>query len=286
MPEVLIIGGDGFIGGAIASHFQESATGVTVTTRKRNGEAGGCIFLDLADEPNDWPPLPPADLWVLSAAVTLLSDCRENPEISHKINVEAPVALARLGIDAGAQVVFLSTNQIFDGTVAHRGPDDPPSPLNIYGHQKAEAERRMMELGIGVTVVRMTKVLSPGSGLIHGWIDDLHHGRSIAPFKDVVFSPVPISILGGFMKKMIERRTPGIIQISGPRDISYVDAVNHIVARLGFDASLVEATSAREAGVPAEHCPSNTTLNTSRLNDEFEISIPDALDVLDDVYGL
>ena len=81
---------------------------------------------------------------VLAAAVTKLDACERDPEATARVNVEANLALAAMLASQGVYVVFLSSNQVFDGTRPHRLGSEPTSPQTVYGRQKAEVESRLL----------------------------------------------------------------------------------------------------------------------------------------------
>jgi dTDP-4-dehydrorhamnose reductase len=89
--------------------------------------------------------------------------CEENYPATYAINVTATVELAERLIEAGAFVVFLSTNLVFDGTLPRGLPITRLNPQTAYGQQKAEAEQTLLDMAPDcVAIVRLTKVLDRG----------------------------------------------------------------------------------------------------------------------------
>jgi len=287
VPKVLIIGGDSLLGRALTQRLIDGGIDVTVTSRGKNAAEDGRIRLDLAQPPEEWPSLPAADCWVLCAAVSRLAECRDDPALSHRINVEAPVALGRRAAEGGAQIVFLSTSQVFDGSIAHCPPGSPVCPQNLYGRQKAEAESRLAETSNrALAVVRLTKVLDPTSALINGWIAALREGMPFHPFRDMVLSQVSLAGAIRILERVIDRRSTGVLQVSGPRDITYEDAAKHIARRFGADLRLIEATSAAEAGILPEERPAHTTLDTSRIGDANFGMFPEDMETSKEMHAI
>ncbi len=283
---VLIIGGDSLIGGTLADRLSGLGRDVTVTTRRESANAASRIALDLSHQPDTWPAMPDAGVWVICAAVTKPSNCRASPEESFRINVEAIGHLAQAAARANARVIFLSTNQVFDGTVPHRRADDKHCPITEYGRQKAAAEDRVLDASADFSVVRLTKVLEPGFDLMKGWIRDLGQGREISPFSDMVMAPVALDTAVNVLVTIMDKRASGIFQVSGPEDISYADAASHLALRLGAAPALVHPIRGGVSILLPEETPRHTTLDTDRLTEETNIRFPDAFDVLDHVYQL
>lgn len=111
--------------------------------------------LDVADEAavvaavRDHGP----DLVVHAGAWTDVDGCQQDPDRAHRVNALGTWWVARACHLAGAGMVYVSTDYVFDGT-APRDADgdprpytefDPVDPLNVYGASKAAGERLVRE---------------------------------------------------------------------------------------------------------------------------------------------
>ncbi len=281
VPSALIVGGDGGIGSALWRQLRQ--TGEAVTATSRHGTEG-TLALDLATAADSFPLPPNIESAFLCAATTNLAHCEDSPTESAAINVEATVTLATRLVDAGAFVLFPSSNLVFDGSVPMVDAQAPTSPLTEYGRQKAEAERRLLELGDSVAVLRLTKVVHPRLPLFLEWRQALAAGETIHPFFDLLLSPVSLELAVQAMICISEQRKGGLFQLSADRDLSYEEAAQRLVHSVGADASLVQPHSSSEAGVPLARRPSHTTLNGQRLRRECAIAPPSAESTLDAVF--
>lgn len=277
---VLIVGADGTIGRRLAAAYEAAGKTVWQTTRHRDRVGGQRIFLDLSQDMAHWslPPVPIRTA-ILCAAVTSLESCRLDPDHSRLVNVVGTIVLAGRLIAAGAFVVFLSTNLVFDGETQFAKPTDLVNPRTEYGRQKAEAESQLSVWGEQITIVRFSKVLSPDMPLFQGWIRDLKAGKVIHPFSDMVMSPVSLAFGVKVLLGVTERRVPGIFQVSAMQDVSYAVAAQHIARKLGADTKLIQPTSFRESLVG--FTPQNTSLDSSRLVD-FGLRAPHAMDAFEE----
>ena len=68
-----------------------------------------------------------------------------------------------------------------------------------------------------------------------------------------------------------------MFQLTGPRDLSYLEIGRHIAAELGVARALVSEGTTVEAGLPAGSGRMHTTLDLSRLRDGYGIMAPDVL---------
>jgi dTDP-4-dehydrorhamnose reductase len=272
-----IVGGDSQIGSALARTAAERGCEVVRSSRRGTQSA---VPLELSADPATWPLPERADVVFLCAAATSMDECRTRPAETRLVNVERTVYLARHFAAHGSQVVFLSTNQVFDGTRPHRRAEEPPCPVSEYGRQKAETERATLE--VGGTVVRLTKVLPPAPPLFAKWRDQLLRGEPIEPFADLVFAPIPMASAVETLIAVGRQRVAGIVQISGDCDISYADAARHLAERIGARGDLIRPTLAANRGMPAEVRPPHTTLDSSEL-EALGIQIPRVAETLRDL---
>src|ERR1700680_4317341 len=282
----LIVGGDSEIGAAAYRAMQAQGAAVAATTRRSEHVAPDRPFLDLAAPLNDWAPPPGTQAVCLCAAIARLAACAGDPEGSARINVVQTLALAEKCLARGIAVLFLSTNQVFDGRTPHERAEAPHSPVSEYGRQKARAETALlgqMESRAPVAILRRGKVVSATMPLIGGWIKGLTAAKPIRVFNDLKLAPTPTDLVCTAIAALLQDRARGIFQLTGPRDVSYADIGGFLAAYLDADQKLVTQASAREAGLPEGATPSNTTLDSSRLRAHYGLEAPDVWDVFERV---
>ena len=82
------------------------------------------------------------DVVVNAAACTDVDACALDPELARRINGHAAGAVAAAAASAGALVVQVSTNEVFDGALERPYVEgDEPRPLNAYGASKLVGEQ-------------------------------------------------------------------------------------------------------------------------------------------------
>jgi len=281
----LVVGADGQIGRALLAELAAGGDHVIGTSR-RDPPQPGRIYLNLAAEPAEWKLPASVATAYLCAAVTSQQACRQDPSGSRRVNVERTVELARMLIAEGALVVFLSTNLVYDGSVAFRRAEDPPCPLTEYGRQKAEVERQLLAYGDRAAVVRLTKVFSQPTALLAGWRAALEKGDTIRPFSDMVMAPVPLPFVVRALAQIGRVRRSRMFQISGNRDVTYAEAARYLAGRLGVDPKLVQPVQSIHASSTLDPLPAHTTLDTSRLRAELRLEPPDVWQAIDYAVGL
>ena len=275
-PVTLVVGSDGLIGRALMTHMEVAASPVIGTTRRKETVDERHIYLDLSQDVDGWESPQPIAVAVICAGVTRLEACRKDPEASAHVNVQSIGALAKTFASDGTFVVYLSTNQVFDGTTPHAEAKGALCPVTEYGRQKAEAERQIGRVADSAAIVRLTKVLGPTEPLFVRWCEALRIGTQIEPFSDLYMAPVPLACAVSILQVVCERRLPGVLQVSGPADISYAEAARMAARLMEADPTLVRPVEASSSGHYSEPVPRHTTLNTDRLKSALGVVPPDS----------
>jgi dTDP-4-dehydrorhamnose reductase len=113
----------------------------------------------------------------------------------------------------------------------------------------------------------------------------LARGEAISAFTDMTLAPTPMASVTTAIGSLLSERASGIFQLTGPRDVSYADVGHFLAGKLGVDFSLVQAASARGAGLPEGATPLHTTLDSSALRNRFGIEVADVWQVIESVTG-
>jgi dTDP-4-dehydrorhamnose reductase len=276
----LIIGADGMLGAAVAARLEASGKAVIRTSRRGAPDA---IPLDLATLPASWTPPSGIGAAIICAAITSTDECLTHPDECRRVNVEATCALGRRLADAGIRIVFLSTNLVFDGSTPFTPATAPRHPHTAYGRMKAEAEERLLALGTGTTVVRLTKVISRSLPVINRWRDSLARGQPIRPLKDLVIAPVSLELATTVIAAAAGEALGPILQVSARAEVSYADMAARLARRWGAAADLVRPATAAEVGLTLEHLPAHTTLDASLVRDRLGIGQPNPWAAIDGV---
>lgn len=271
----LVVGGESMVGAALVQRLTRSGMNVRGTTRRHDAITDTNLFLDLSPVPDNWSPPEPVDVAILCAGVTRLKACKEQPEESRRINVEGIVKVAEILRKQGAFIIYLSTNQVFDGTQPLVTPSSFTAPVTEYGRQKAEAEQSLSKAGSVDAIVRLTKVIGPVNALIEGWKRDLLSGHTITPFSDMTLAPVPLSSVLSILTMIAQERRSGTFHVSGERDITYAEAARIGAEVLHVSPELVQPMLSVQADPDSEPSPINTSLNIDLLKATFGIAPPE-----------
>jgi dTDP-4-dehydrorhamnose reductase len=281
---ILVIGGDGLVGGAVASALAAKGRIVHRTTR-RVSHKDSDIFLDLADPSLGSAPLPEVETAIFCAAVNGFARCRADPRHAYQVNVNATHVLTRRLATRGCRVIYLSSSAVFNFQRPRVQADDPVCPNTVYGKNKALAESAVLATDTRNTVVRLTKVLTLDTAHFRMWLNALKSRHRITAYSDLHFCPITAEHAAGAIVKIIDQGSGGIYQVSGADDISYARAARYLAKRMERDESLVLADTAASNGIPPEEVAAFTSLDISRFAALTGERAPSPFEVLDTVFN-
>lgn len=253
---ILIVGGSSHIGQALVKRLDPIHYQCILTSRNK----AMCLhdesikYLDL-DDTNSFQSLQDEnfDVCVFLAALTDTQVCEKYPELAQRINVENTKLLMHFLLDENmvSRLVFLSTNQVFDGTTPYPDIEQPIHPFNNYAQAKAEVENYLLALPNEVAIVRLTKVLCENDAFFESRVQDIARANGVSVFNDMYISPISIDLVVTFLNDLIDAKTLNqkIYQLSGQENYSYYDVLRFLALGFGLEGALVASESKHTKGI-------------------------------------
>jgi dTDP-4-dehydrorhamnose reductase len=150
-----VVGGAGQLGRELVRAFQTAGDDVRSLARPEVDLESPATLEAIAQ----WG----AEIVVNSAAWTDVDGCALDPERAMRINGEGAGHVAAAAERAGAVIVQVSTNEVFDGSSERPyREDDRPSPMNPYGASKLAGERVVAAANPRHLIVRTAWLFSDG----------------------------------------------------------------------------------------------------------------------------
>lgn len=273
-PCELIVGGDSKIGRQLQLCLFACGIKPVVSTRRAQRSGENVLRLDLSQLSFEGLDRPIGVAW-LCAGTTSLEACYRDPEATRQVNALGTKRLAERLLNAGAFVVFLSTNLVFDGERPFVSAQAPRWPRTEYGRQKAIVEEFLETHRERAAIVRLTKVLSPGEFRFRQWRHRLASGGEVRAFGDLPFSPLSQAQVAEALMRIGRGRMAGVWQLSGAEELTYREAALRIAAAVGADPAQIVGASASELGY-YDCLPKHATLDVSRAKEVLHFSPPPA----------
>ncbi|WP_375749466.1 SDR family oxidoreductase [Vibrio sp. HN007] len=147
---ILITGANGFFGTRFINKYQDKFD-ITPTDVEQ-------LDITDADQVNKIFAEVKPDYVIHAAAIAVTDFCNKHPDIAHKVNVQGAINVAKACKEQGSKLVFISTEQIFNGN-EESGPyseEHTPNPDTVYGQNKLEAEHELKSILEEMWILRFT----------------------------------------------------------------------------------------------------------------------------------
>jgi dTDP-4-dehydrorhamnose reductase len=211
------------------------------------------------------------DWVILSAAYTDVDGCESNRDLAFAVNCEGAVNVAQAARAAGARLLFLSTDYVFDGT--KRSPyeiTDARNPTSVYGESKARAEERLQEILPEVCIARTSWLFGHGGKCFPATILKLASTRpEISVVNDQRGSPTFTSDLASALVQLCRANAQGIVHVTNSGNCTWYDFAAEIVRAAGLPTKVNPVTTAefpRPARRPAYSVLSPDSLHALNIH--------------------
>ena len=186
------------------------------------------------------------------AAWTDTAGCEADPARALQVNGEGTRIVAEACARAGAAMLYVSTNEVFDGEKAEPyQEEDEPNPLNAYGRSKLEGERYVQTLLERHYVVRTSWLYGPGRVSFPEKIVQAARERGrLRLVTDEVASPTWTVDLAGAIASLIQKPAWGVYHLTNHGYCSRLEWAVEILRLSGVEGVPVEPTTQREFGAP------------------------------------
>jgi dTDP-4-dehydrorhamnose reductase len=162
-----------------------------------------------------------------AAAYTLVERAESQPDAAFAVNGTGVATLARAVAAAGARLVHVSTDYVFDGSAGVPADESAPTaPLNVYGRSKLEGERHVREiLGEGGLTLRTAWLYSArGKSFLGTMLRRMRADELVRVVCDQVGTPTSATSLAEAVWRVCERpRLHGLLHWTDAGVASWYD---------------------------------------------------------------
>jgi dTDP-4-dehydrorhamnose reductase len=277
---LLVTGGNGLLGTKLIELCLrgDSVRPVSVSRGPRsNAYLGDFEFhqLDVTDSsrlPDLLERLRPS--WVIhTAAMTDVDGCERQPQAAWRTNVAGAEVVARACQAAGAHLVHLSTEYVFDGTAGPYTEDDPTNPISVYGRSKLASEAIVQQLcpaaAIGRTTVLYGQAPNARANFVTWLISELRAGHSVRAVDDQIGSPTLADNLAEMCLALALGGAGGVYHTVGADRLDRYTFACLVAEVFGLDAELIQPVSTASLNQAAPR-----PLRAGLLIDKFRRDFP------------
>jgi len=208
------------------------------------------------------------DVVVNCAAWTAVDACESDPARALADNGLAVRWLAEGCHMAGARLVQISTDYVFDGLLDRPYVEsDTPSPQSVYGSSKLVGETEALALGPAATIVRTSWVCSRhGSNMVKTIMRLAAERSELAFVDDQVGHPTFTSDLAPMIRRLAIDGRSGIHHVTNQTATSWYGFACEVVTAMGKDPAMVRPITTAELQPPRPaRRPANSVLDNAVL---------------------
>ena len=207
------------------------------------------------------------DLVINAAAYTKVDDCEKNEFLAHKINAQAPTAIAIAVAKLGSVFVHFSTDYVFDGSKkAGYLETDKPNPINAYGRTKLAGEKGIAKSGLkNYHIIRTSWLYGlGGKNFVETMLTLSAMGKPIKVVNDQFGCPTLTQDLAEATKEILENRLPaGVYHCANSGVCSWYEFAKEIFKVFDVNADLNSCIT-KEYPTPAER-PQYSVLKSKKI---------------------
>ena len=247
----LVTGGRGMLGTDVGRALSErGATDVRLL---------GSSDLDITDRDAVLAAVTDVDVVVNAAAYTAVDAAESDEDAAFAVNALGAENLALAARAAGARLVQVSTDYVFDGSGVEIGiepyPEDAPlAPLGAYGRTKAEGERRTRAAHPDGTLIVRTAWLygAHGTNFPRTMVRLAGVNDTVSVVADQIGQPTWTYDLARWIIDLIEVDAPaGVFHGTNSGQASWFEFAQHVYGSAGLDPARVLPTTSAEFVRPA-----------------------------------
>jgi dTDP-4-dehydrorhamnose reductase len=260
-----VIGASGYVGRFLWASYQAEFPGAV-------GTSFSCTEPGLVPFDIRKPTLAPLQLEdcvhgavLISSAKPNIDFCQREREAALAVNVTGTLELVRQIAATSMQVIFISSDYVFQGESGAYTEASVPAPTTEYGRQKALVEKEIPNITDNYLILRLSKIF----GLVRGdrtLLDDLAsnlaEGKKIRVAQDQFFCPTYVGDVVNAVHFIQARGLRGLVNLCSPEVWSRHQIALAMRPELSAAPELIEAINLHDIPTMAGR-PLNTSMRCS-----------------------
>jgi len=253
--KAMITGAAGLVGRAVAEAWARAGDQIVGFDH---------AALDITDEQEVYATIERErpEVLINCAAWTDVDGCELNPERAQTMNARGPHLLARACRRAGALLITISTDYVFDGEKdGFYTQRDQPNPQSAYAVSKLAGERLAQTAWARTIVVRSGYIFGHGgTNFLSSIVERAQRGERLRAINDSYGTPTYAPHLADRLRQLAQLDLPGTYHVvNSGAGASFEDFARLALAYAGLEIDLVEGVSMRTLTRPAPR-PQNSRL--------------------------
>lgn len=275
--KILLYGGTGFVGSAIADAFKDVYTIVAPS----HTEVDMADFYHLKENIFQTKP----DLIIYATGLASVDRCEQEPELACLLNTKVPRVIASEAAMLEIPLYYISTDAVFRGDKKDSPytEEDTVDPLSVYGKTKQKGEEVVLKYGNRNAIVR---IICPFSNFYPKKTDfarlaaeKLSKNELFTGITNQILNPLYLPYLTNALLKLIETGVFGIYHLGSTDSDTNYNIVKRLAKMLNLDVALITPISLKtflknKRALRSQYC----WLDVSKFQKEFGEGILHNLD--------
>jgi dTDP-4-dehydrorhamnose reductase len=254
--QIVVLGGRGMLGTDIVKVCEQNDIKAEVLDLPQ---------FDITDAEQLKEAVAGSEIVVNCAAYTNVEKAESEPELAYKVNAEAVGRLGRFAKVAGAKVLHISTDFVFDGKSSRPYVEaDATNPINTYGKTKLAGEQLLVESGCQFCIIRVEWTYGrAGNNFVKKLIERARSGRPLRVVDDQIGSPTATFEAAKAICELLPNLPEGIFHFAAAGYVSRYETARFIFDRLGMSVNLASCRSSDYPSAAAR--PLNSRFNRRKI---------------------
>lgn len=283
MKKILVTGCNGQLGRAIRKEYAASDVEF-INTDVVEGE--GVVSLDITDVDAVLKLVraEKPDVIINCAAHTNVDKCEEQWDLAYKINAIGPRNLSIAATEAGAKMIHVSTDYVFEGNGTRPYTEfDAPNPVSAYGKTKLEGENFVKEFAKKHFILRTAWLYGDGKNFVKTMLALAENHDELNVVCDQVGTPTSAVELAKMIHYLEGTENYGTFHATCEGDTNWADFAEAIFKRAGKNVKVNHVTSKqyKEMNPASANRPAYSILEDYMIKLTSDFVMADWQDALD-----
>lgn len=263
---ILIIGATGYIGKKIYKVAKEKFQ--VIGTKYKSKEEEFIKFDLLEDDISiiDNNIKDKEKYALICAADANIEYCFKNRDAAYRKNVIGTIQLINQLYNLGYHIVFLSTDNVFNGKKGSYVEEDIQTPINEYGKMKTEVEKYLIQYVPKSCIMRIGKIVGnfkSEKDLLVEWFQMAKQKKVISCIKGNVLTLTHIDDIVASFFLIVENNMRGLYHIVGNESDSRINLCKRFLNYINLETNIILKD------ISEFQFSENRPLNISMKNDLF-----------------
>ncbi|MCR5155735.1 MAG: dTDP-4-dehydrorhamnose reductase [Butyrivibrio sp.] len=245
MEKIIVTGCNGQLGRAINKELTSSDGYELINTDVFQGE--GIIPLDITDVDAvvKFVKESGASAIINCAAYTAVDKQESDIDLSYKINAIGPRNLAIAATEAGAKLVHVSTDYVFDGNGTRPYIEfDKTGPVSVYGKTKLAGEEMVKQFAKDFFIIRTAWLYGDGKNFVKTMLSLSEKYDEVSVVKDQLGTPTSTKELAKAIHHLVGTENYGVFHGTCEGDTNWADFTEEIFRLAGKSTKVNHVTTA------------------------------------------